>query len=170
MIFVGNAMINSSISDGECHFLLLNRQLIEKSDSSKKLLILASIVEQIEVPLYEWGAGILDKSALLIIMSALRKQSANNNRLRLLVAGAYLEDEITVCALEALMEGYDVYLLNEIIISRSNQFHQVFSDRLMQAGVIPSTLRQLLYHWMTATVEPSRSEKLQKLINEYETQ
>jgi hypothetical protein len=48
---------------------------------------------------------------LVGIIDKLKRLAVGTSRNMLLVSGHYLEDQVTVCCLEALMEGFDVHLL-----------------------------------------------------------
>lgn len=82
----------------------------------------------------------------------------------LFIAGAYLEDQISICALNALAVGYDVYLLNDVTIPRDIVHRETFIARLTQAGVVLSTQQQMLYQWLAVEPDQNRKDALRKLL------
>lgn len=70
------------------------------------------------------------------------------NRSRLVVAGADGELAVTFAALSALEDGYDVYLVHDAVLAADANKHKIVFDRLMQAGAVPVTTRQVLSEWL----------------------
>ena len=68
-------------------------------------------------------------------------------RQRLVLAGAYTEGAITFAALSALREGYDTYVVRDAAVGKTDADHETPVARMMQAGVVPVTHRQLLLEW-----------------------
>ena len=69
------------------------------------------------------------------------------------MSGAYLEDQVTVCVLEALAVGFDVLLLCDLSTARDRRLKPVLLKRLFQAGVVPSSLHKFLYIQYTAETD-----------------
>ncbi len=69
------------------------------------------------------------------------------NRSRLVVAGADGELSVTFAALSALEDGYDVYAVHDAVLAADANKHKIVFDRLMQAGAVPVTTRQVLSEW-----------------------
>ncbi|MCC7483080.1 MAG: hypothetical protein IT541_16310 [Hyphomicrobiales bacterium] len=78
---------------------------------------------------------ILDLPMIDQIIRELVQLMGSENRNRLLVAGADIESHITFLTLRALAEGFDVYLLCDLMASRDRQFTRIFQMRLFQAGL-----------------------------------
>lgn len=70
------------------------------------------------------------------------------NRSRLVIAGADGELSVTFAALSALEDGYDVYALHDAVLTADADRHGVVFDRLIQAGVVPVTTRQVMSEWL----------------------
>jgi nicotinamidase-related amidase len=81
----------------------------------------------------------------------------------LLIAGADVESHITFLTLRALAEGFDVYLLSDLMASRDRQFTRIFQLRLFQAGAVPTTMTQFLLEWQTAESDTALTNRLQLL-------
>jgi hypothetical protein len=106
---------------------------------------------------------------LVGIIDKLKQLAVGTSRNMLLVSGHYLEDQVTVCCLEALMEGFDVHLLCDLISARDSFLAPVLQQRLFQAGAVPSSLRQFLYLWHAAEIEPAAASALKTLQSQYQT-
>jgi hypothetical protein len=120
-------------------------------------------------PLYHFISMWIGPNDLVTIMDDLKGLAAEAGRTILLVSGHYLEDQVTVCCLEALTEGFDVYLLCDLISARDPLFAPVLQQRLFQAGAVPSSLRQFLYLWHAAEIEPAAASALKTLQSRYQT-
>ena len=160
--------MSSFISNEECVVVLLNRSAVESSSVSNFLSILDTLEASINIAVHNFESYLLDCNQLSAIIGAVKIASASGKRMHALVAGAYLEDQITVVVLQALAEGFDVYLLNDFIVSRQSHFVQTFHTRLMQAGAVPTTLRQLLYQCATAESDRAKRSVLLDLIERYD--
>ena len=61
--------------------------------------------------------------------------------------------------LRALAEGFNVYLLSDLIASRYRQFTRIFQMRLFQARAVPTTMGQLLLEWQTAESDAALADR-----------
>ena len=120
----------------------------KEQDSSEHLL--REIGAKLSIPVEVLNSKWISKLGLDLLFNTLKTLASPDNRTCLLIAGAYLEDQITVCTLEALAEGFDAHLLTDLIITRDERFTQTLLFRLLQAGAVPSTLNQFLYLWSAA--------------------
>jgi hypothetical protein len=87
---------------------------------------------------------------LATLIEDLKAFAKAEDRRILLLSGAFLEEQVTLCALEALVEGFDVHLLCDLMSARDHRLKPVLLLRLFQAGAVPSSLRQFLYRWQAA--------------------
>lgn len=90
-----------------------------------------------------------------------------DNRTRLLLSGAYLEEQITLCALEALAIGFDVHLLYDQIKARTARLEPVHKLMLFQAGAVPSSLQQILYMWHATERQQGVAKDLQDILAQF---
>jgi hypothetical protein len=102
------------------------------------------------------------------MMNELKKAFVSSRRSVLLVAGAFLEDQVSVCALEALVEGFDVHPLCDLFSARDRGLVPVLQLRLFQAGVVPTSMQQMLYVWHAAEEDGYAAAELKRLQVEYE--
>jgi len=89
---------------------------------------------------------------------------ATENRPCLVVCGFWLETSVTFMALHALSSGFDTFLLMDATPSRAEDSRAPSSDRLLQAGVVPTTTDQLIAEWAEQTVDLQLRSDLSKLI------
>ena len=149
-----------TVSDGECQLLVLRGE--EIASSAVEFMNLVCL--ELGIPIHICSNQLINAACLTWIESQLVSSSEGHQRKRLLVAGAYLEEQITVCALHALSLGYEVFLLKDFVATRTVGHVQAFDMRLFQAGVVPTTLRQLLYEWLSQEEISERQAAKRKLI------
>lgn len=152
----------------QCMFLHLNNEAnsVRNFKTSKILQDTSSIFK---CPLRQFPKEWIGPQDLAVLMNELKQYAKTENRPFLLVSGLYLEDQVTVCVLEALLEGFDVHLLCDIIWARDVKLKPVLLLRLFQAGAVPSSLRQFLYMWLASEVDQHITEDLRKLLEDYDS-
>ncbi len=132
------------VSDHECQILFLQGDELTAGTVEKMNVVSLKL----GIPIYICNNNLIDATCLTQIETHLLSNSEGHLRKRLLVAGAYLEEQITICSLYALSLGYEVFLLKDFAATRVIDHVNAFDMRLIQAGVVPTTLRQLLYEWL----------------------
>jgi hypothetical protein len=159
------AAMSLNISAGECAVVLVNRRKLEGADLLFRLNVLEHIVTSLEIPLFSFEDVEFSNE---LFTELIRKVNVNNHPKytpNLLIAGAYLENEATVSVLHALAEGFDVYCLTDLILALETKFTDTFNSRLIQAGAVPSTLRQIHYQWTTNESDMQRHSVLTKSLD-----
>lgn len=68
-------------------------------------------------------------------------------RRKLLMAGLWTEVCIVMPVLQALEDGYEVYVVADACDGTSIMAHEMAMDRMIQAGVVPVTWMQVLLDW-----------------------
>jgi hypothetical protein len=96
-------------------------------------------------------------------------QSENNVR-RVLVFGGNIEKQITVCALRLLAEGFDVFLPCDAILREDDVEERISALRLFQAGVVPTTARQILFEWLSNEIDSAVAAKLELILAQVESE
>ena len=148
--------------------LLHLRDGTEGIESSHLSDYLAKVSQATDCPLFHLSSRWIDGQTLATLMADIKASAAKPSRTTLLICGSYLEDQLTVCALEALLEGFDVHLLCDVISARDQKLKPVALLRLFQAGAVPSSLRQFIYMWHAGVVDERMNEKLRGLLTEYD--
>jgi hypothetical protein len=156
------------MSHTQCMFLQVDHGVDDahNMDVSKYLSAVASATN---CPTHRLSLQWIDNAALSTLIDDLKCSASESKRTALLICGSYLEDQVTVCSLEALLEGFDVHLLCDIISARNAKLKPVLLLRLFQAGAVPSSLRQFLYMWQAAEADQRMSETLRKLLEKYDS-
>jgi hypothetical protein len=149
------------VSESECQILFL--QAGELTTYAVKTT--SEISRELGIPLYFCDGIATDENFLTQLESRLLANSEGHQRKRLLIAGAYLEEQITICSLYALSLGYEVFLLKDFVAIRTLDHVHAFDMRLMQAGVVPTTLRQLLYEWLSQERLVERQAVMRRLLD-----
>ena len=86
------------------------------------------------------------------------------DRAILILAGLWFEHEILAAALNALVEGYDVYVLLDASAPRSPLASAAARERLLQAGGTPITACQVISEWLFETADASLRSELVALL------
>lgn len=85
---------------------------------------------------------------------------AATDRSSLLLCGYWLDECITFTALNALGEGYDVYVLTDASPPLDLAERDTTILRLLQAGVVPTTTKQAIREWAADTADASQRDQL----------
>jgi hypothetical protein len=140
----------------------------ENGRSVRVSKFLSAVAIATDCPLHHLSSQWIDSTALLALINDLKRSLGDSKRTVLLISGSHLEDQVTVCSLEALLEGFDVHLLCDIISARDIKLKPVLFLRLFQAGAVPSSLRQFLYMWRAAEADPRMTDTLRELVETYD--
>lgn len=70
-----------------------------------------------------------------------------SGRRKIILAGLWTEVCISMPALEALRDGYEVYFVTDACGGTSVEAHDMAVQRLIQAGAIPVTWQQVMLEW-----------------------
>ena len=87
------------------------------------------------------------------------------NRPNLYIGGFWLDDSVTFAGLNALADGYDTYLLTDVSVARYPETRGPAIERLIQAGVVPTTTLQIASEWMAEAHDTGMRAKLSQLIS-----
>lgn len=87
------------------------------------------------------------------------------NRSNLYIGGFWLDDAVTFAGLNALAEGYNTYLLYDVSAARFPETRGPAVDRLIQAGVVPTTTFQIASEWMAKARDSEIRAQLSELIS-----
>lgn len=72
---------------------------------------------------------------------------AKSGRKKLIIAGLWTEVCVNMPTLEALREGYQVYVVTDASGGTSKEAHDETIRRLTQAGAVPVTWQQVMLEW-----------------------
>ena len=79
--------------------------------------------------------------------ATVRERIANSKRKKLILAGLWTEVCINMCAFSAMLDGYEVYVVEDACGASSVAAQQNSMSRMIQAGVVPLTMQQLILEW-----------------------
>ena len=153
----------------QCFFLHVDHG-VEDARNTDVSRYLSAVASATNCPIHRISLQWIDNAALSTLIDDLKRSVLGSKRTALLICGSHLEDQVTVCSLEALLEGFDVHLLCDIISARDVKLKPVLLLRLFQAGAVPSSLRQFLYMWQAAETDQRMSENLRKLLENYDSE
>ena len=89
---------------------------------------------------------------------------ARGSRTSLLICGYWLDECITFTALNALSEGYDIYLVTDASPPLDVDQRHIAILRLVQAGIVPTTARQVVREWAGEIPDASQRAQLLALL------
>lgn len=70
-----------------------------------------------------------------------------SGRPKLIIAALWTEVCLTMPALEAMADGYEVYIVTDASGGTSKEAHDMAVDRMVQAGAVPVTWQQVMLEW-----------------------
>jgi hypothetical protein len=80
------------------------------------------------------------------------------------LGGAWLEEEVLIAALSAVRIGYDTRVFTDLSVLRSLLDRTPTLDRLMQHGVLTTTVRQTVMEWSRAVADDELAERLRAML------
>lgn len=96
--------------------------------------------------------------------SGLGAALAKEGRACLVLCGFWLERSVTFAALNALADGFDVFVLMDACPSYDCHAQCPAVDRLLQAGVVPLTTSQMVSEWAEVASDDVRRSSLRNLL------
>lgn len=91
---------------------------------------------------------------------------AAEGRASLILCGFWLERNITFAALNALADGFDVFVLMDACPTCEDHTKDAATQRLLQAGIVPLTITQMVREWAEGAIDESRRSLLRDLLVE----
>lgn len=91
----------------------------------------------------------------------------NTRRKKLVISGLWTSMCFTYSALHALKEGLVVYGLIDAAGDSTPDAHKYGVERMLQAGVIPTTLECLVSEWMHDWGNPKAGELIKEVYSKY---
>ncbi len=83
----------------------------------------------------------------------------------LLLCGSWLDACVAFAALRAFATGYDTYVLTDATPSLDADVHDTALLRLVQAGIVPTTVRQTIREWAFFDTDPTRRRQTLDLLD-----
>lgn len=155
--------MRNSISHTEC-------QILAHAPHADHFLTLGKLdllKTQLNLPVVFCKAETLTHKTFELLLQELIPFNGKNARHRLLICGAFLEKQVSVSALRMLAEGYDVYILEDLVVAESQKHATIHDGRLLQAGAIPTTMLQLLYEWTSSETDAGLLLRLNDLVFQF---
>lgn len=82
------------------------------------------------------------------------------SRNQVIIAGFWLEEAVTLLALNCLAVGYDTYVAGDATPATDAALEPAARTRLAQAGVVPTSIDQVIREWAALHDDPARAVKL----------
>jgi hypothetical protein len=81
------------------------------------------------------------------------------------LGGAWLEEDVFIAALEAAGLGYDVRVLADLSVARSEDDRTLMFDRFALHGILTMTVRQAILEWSACRDDPELKERVRQLLS-----
>jgi nicotinamidase-related amidase len=98
----------------------------------------------------------------------LLKEIKKTGKKKIVISGLWTSMCFAFTALHALREGYDVYGLIVAAGDSVHDAHKYGVKRMIQAGVIPVTLVQLVSEWMHDWANPRAGDLMKEVYSRYD--
>ncbi len=98
----------------------------------------------------------------------LLKEIKKTGKKKIIISGLWTSMCFAFTALHALKEGYDVYGLIDAAGDSVPEAHNYGVKRMLQAGVIPVTLVQLVSEWMHDWTNPKAGDLIKEVYSRYD--
>jgi nicotinamidase-related amidase len=96
------------------------------------------------------------------------KEIKKAGKKKIVISGLWTSMCFAFTALHALREGYDVYGLIDAAGDSVHDAHKYGVKRMLQAGVIPVTLVQLVSEWMHDWANPRAGDLMKEVYSRYD--
>ncbi|KCZ48470.1 isochorismatase family protein [Hyphomonas sp. CY54-11-8] len=122
---------------------------------------------QLEAVAAAIGAPVIDlvDSCDFLIDDSLRARIAEKNRRTLILCGGWLEGAVTQVALSSLLEGYDVYVCADQVVTEDPGREHVFLERIRFCNGHIVTTRQIILEFLSQEKDPAARAPLEALLN-----
>jgi nicotinamidase-related amidase len=156
--------MSATMMTRECLMLVVtDADVVPSSQHDRIVNWIKSLAIDFDIPVQVTSFEKHELGAAQTCVTLLAEENKKAERQRLLIAGSYLESAITFVTLEALVQGFDVYLLADLISIVNRTYERLSWDRLIQAGAVPTTLSQIIAEWTVSSRDGEQVQKLQKL-------
>jgi hypothetical protein len=154
------AKVSITMSPNQCHLVVFRPESLTAPELDQPVFVARTLGISVEI----CGETFLDAQLLEAMSKQIGPPRVDRQRKIPLVCGGYLEEQIWMAAQCLLAYGYDVHLLREFVFARSPNHSDIHDNRLIHAGAISTTLRQLLYEWHATVADENDRAKIQSLL------
>jgi nicotinamidase-related amidase len=148
-----------TIAIQRCHLLTFCPGGVGLSDAQK----LVDLFHDLRLPTEHCDQGYLDANALESLVQRIGPPKTAQVKKVLLICGRYLEEQISFAVHYLLAKGYIIYLLRDLITAQSPEHVSIHDQRLLHAGAVSTTTRQLLYEWIASEANEGIKFRLSKV-------
>jgi len=91
----------------------------------------------------------------------------NTKRKKLLIAGLWTEICVAYPALEAMRDGFEIYVIADVIGGSSKVAHDTAMTRMLEAGAIPVTWQQVLLEFQLERARQETDSPASGIVRQY---
>ena len=92
---------------------------------------------------------------------------ASASRRSLILCGGLLEGAVTQIAISALLDGYDVFVVDDLCLTEQTEYRRVFIDRIKDCGGSFVTARQVLHDVSAHHPEDYPVDELKRALEQF---
>ncbi|MEM6676114.1 MAG: isochorismatase family protein, partial [Planctomycetota bacterium] len=90
-----------------------------------------------------------------------------NGRKKLVIAALWTEVCANLAAIDALKDGYDVYVVTDASGGTTLEAHNMAVERMAQVGVVPVTWQQVMLEWQRDWANQETYEAVNQIVIEH---
>lgn len=114
---------------------------------------LAKICRDLDWQYTDLKIEMVDQAELAGLLDRSKTPLRNHPVPKMVLCGRFLEEQISALALFFLLQGFDTFLLRDLVEARQGEYSQIADQRLLQAGVVYTTLRQFFAEQLAKPLE-----------------
>jgi hypothetical protein len=123
---------------------------------------LSELFESLNLPVEFCEESNIDSARLESLVQKIGPPRTEKLRKVLLICGQFLEKQVSFAAHYLLLKGYAVHLLRDLIVTEFPDHALIHDQRLLHAGAVSTTTRQLMYEWIGTETDEIVRRKLNK--------
>ena len=156
-----NMRMKPTVGVDQCFILLLESGKPTHSDDTLCLIErLRHFAQELAIPSHTVDPPLLQTNDVETVLRVAMRIAKSKGIPKLLIAGGTLEKDVTVIAMNGLAEGFDVYLLGDTFIQTDSSYSNLYWNRLIQAGCVPTTMIQMIAEWIASDADAAKSQKI----------
>jgi len=158
-----------TVSIDQCFILFLEHGKPTPSDDELCVLErLRLFALELAIPSHTLDLPLLQTNNVAAVLQTAIGAAKSRGFPKVLIAGGSLEKDVTVIAMNGLAEGFDVFLLGDTFVQPDSSYSNLYWNRLIQAGVVPTTLVQMIAEWIASDADAAKSQKIKTNAERFE--
>ena len=107
-------------------------------------------IKALAVPFLNLTLPLTELDRIELALHDVSKQREQDRIDKLVIAGGNLASDVTIISMISLALGFDVYVLGDMLGFSDDAYVDLYWTRLVHAGVVPTTLVQMMAEWLAS--------------------